>query len=124
VYLADGEDLTGTTQVRPECTGGCPLNSLGTIVLYRMTWHAWTGEAATGTGTETIQSCASVCSGLPQYQVKVVVTLSRPVRDCATGLAVWTRASFRYPDGLRGAPAPPEPWDFTGLAAAARAGCH
>jgi hypothetical protein len=98
---------------------------LGTVVLYHMTWQDWTGQAATGTGAETIQSCATYCSGQPQYRVPAIaITLSRPVRDCATGQDVWTQAAFRYPDGLGDAPAPADPWDFTALAAAARASCH
>ena len=125
VYLAEGEVLTGSTVLRPGCAAGCPLNGLGTVVLYHMTWQEWTGQTATGTGSETIQSCAVYCSGQPQYRVPAIaVTLSRPVRDCATGLRVWTHATFRYPDGLGNAPAPPNPWDFTTLAAAARASCH
>jgi hypothetical protein len=125
VYLAEGEVLTGTTALRPGCADGCPLNSLGTVVLYHMTWREWTGQTATGTGSETIQSCAVYCSGQPQYRVPaVVISLSRPARDCAIGLRVWTRATFRYPDGLGSAPAPPDPLDFTSLATAARASCR
>jgi hypothetical protein len=125
VYLAEGEVLTGTTVLRPGCVAGCPLNGLGTVVLYHMTWQRWTGQTATGTGWETIQSCAVYCSGQPQYRVPAVaISLSRPVRDCAIGLSVWTRATFRYPDGLGRAPAPPDPLDLTTLAAAARASCH
>jgi hypothetical protein len=124
-YLAEGEDLTGTAVLRPGCADGCPLNSLGTVVLYRMTWQEWTGQSAIGSGSETIQSCAVYCSGQPQYRVPAVaVSLSRPVRDCATGLTIWTRATFRYPSGLGDAPAPPNPWDFTTLAMAARADCR
>ena len=109
---------------RPACAAGCPLNSLGTVVLYDMTWRSWSGAAATGSGTETIQSCAAICSGMPQYRARVAVTLSRPVRDCAAGQAYWTRAVFRYPDGLGAAPPPPDPWNFTGLEDQARRSCH
>ena len=110
--------------LRPDCADGCPLNSLGTVVLYRTTWQEWTGQSATGTGSETIQSCAVYCSGQPQYRVPAItVTLSHPVRDCAAGLTVWTRATFRYPESLRDAPMPPDSLDFTTLATAARAGC-
>lgn len=123
-YLAEGQDVYGTTAQRPSCSSGCPLNSLGTVVLYDMTWRAWNGRAATGAGTETIQSCETICSGMPQYQAKVTVTLSHPVEDCAAGQAYWTRAVFGYPDGLGDAPAPPDPWTFTAVAAAASATCH
>lgn len=123
-YLAEGQDVAGTTAQRPYCATGCPLNDLGTVVLYDMRWRAWGTTAATGTGTETIQSCDTICSGLPQYRARVTVTLSRPVRDCAAGQAYWTRAAFGYPDGLGDAPAPPDPWDFTSLAATARSTCR
>lgn len=123
-YLAEGADVTGTTAQRPSCSTGCPLNDLGTVVLYDMTWRMWDKTAASGTGTETIQSCDSICSGLPQYQARVRVTFSRPVQDCAASQAYWTRAVFSYPDGLGDAPAPPDPWNFTTLAAAARSTCH
>jgi hypothetical protein len=123
-YLAEGQDVSGTTAQRPSCAAGCPLNDLGTVVLYNMRWRVWDSSAATGTGTETIQSCDDICSGLPQYQAKVTVTFSRPVEDCAVGQAYWTRAVFGYPQGLGDAPAPPDPWDFTTLAASARSTCH
>jgi len=124
VYLAEGQDVDGTTVRQPDCEDGCPLNNLGTVVLYGMSWRTWNDTRAEGSGTATIQSCDEICSGLPQYQVKVRVTLTRPVRDCAAGQAFWTRATFGYPDGLGAAPAPPEPWNFSGVAAAAHASCH
>jgi hypothetical protein len=123
-YLAEGQDVTGTTAQRPSCATGCPLNDLGTVVLYDMRWRVWDARAATGTGTETIQSCDTICSGLPQYRAKVTVTLSRPVKDCAAGQAYWTRAVFDYPDGLGDAPAPPDPWNFTALETTARSTCR
>jgi hypothetical protein len=123
-YLAEGQDATGTTVQRPSCSGGCPLNALGTVVLYDMTWRTWDFTTATGTGTETIQSCGALCTGHPWYRARVRVTLTDPVRDCAARQAYWTRATFRYPDGLGGAPAPPDPWKFTALAKQARQTCQ
>jgi len=124
-YLAEGQDLASTSVQRPSCREGCPLNDLGTVVLYNMRWHTWDATTATGTGTVSIQSCGEVyCSGMPQYSAKVEVTFSEPVRDCAAGQAYWTRAVLSYPGGLGEAPAPPDPWNFTALAGQARQTCH
>jgi hypothetical protein len=122
-YLAEGQDTTGTTVQRPSCASGCPLNSLGTVVLYDMSWTQWSGSRAAGTGAATFQSCAVMCSGQPQYRTRVRITLTRPVRDCRTHQAFWTRVTLGYPDGTGSAQLPPDPWDFTALAAAARATC-
>jgi hypothetical protein len=123
-YLAEGQDLAGTAAQRPACGQGCPLNSLGTVVLYNMKWPTWDATKATGTGSETIQSCgATLCSGMPQYSAKVRVTFSKPVKDCQADQAYWTRAVFSYPEGLGDAPAPPDPWNFTTLAQQARQTC-
>lgn len=124
VYLAEGQDVDGTTVQRPDCATGCPLNNLGTVVLYDMSWRVWNDTTAVGSGTETIQTCGSVCSGMPQYRVTVTVTLTRPVKDCAARQSLWTRASFFYPNGVGDAPEPANPWDFTGVSAAAHASCH
>jgi len=122
VYLAEGQDVHGTIVRAPACGSGCPLSGDGTIVLYGMTWHEWTGTQAVGTGTEEIQGCVPNCAAGPQYKVGVTVTLAEPKRDCATSGGsqyVWTRASFRWsaglPRGLQGRNAPYNPWTFTAL---------
>jgi hypothetical protein len=121
VYLAEGQDAHGTIVRAPGCASGCPLSGDGTVFLYGMTWRQWTGTQAVGTGTEEIQSCVPNCAG-PQYKIPVTVTLSEPARDCATSSApmyLWTKAAFRWPNGLpsglRGADAPYNPWLFTAL---------
>lgn len=121
VYLAEGQDVHGTVVRAPGCASGCPLSGDGTIVLYGMTWHEWTGTQAVGTGTEEIQGCVPNCAAGPQYKVAVTVTLAGPKKDCATsgGTYVWTRATFRWPDGLprglQGRNAPYNPWTFAAL---------
>jgi len=122
VFLAEGQDVHGTVVRAPACASGCPLSGDGTIVLYGMTWHEWTGSVAVGTGTEEIQGCVPNCAAGPHYKVPVTVTLTAPKRDCATsggGQYVWTRAAFHWPDGLpsglRGRNAPYNPWTFTAL---------
>ena len=122
VYLAEGQDVRGTLVRAPACASGCPLSGDGTIVLYGMTWHEWTGTQAVGTGTEEIQGCVPNCAGGRQYKVAVTVTLAAPRKDCATPgrtQYVWTRASFRWPNGLpaglKGSNAPYNPWTFTAL---------
>jgi hypothetical protein len=122
VYLAEGQDVHGTIVRAPACASGCPLSGDGTIVLYGMTWHEWTGAQAVGTGSEDIQGCVPNCASGRQYKVAVTVTLAAPKKDCATPGStqyVWTRASFRWPgglpSGLRGSSAPYNPWTFTAL---------
>jgi hypothetical protein len=124
VYLAEGQDVRGTITRAPACASGCPLSGDGTVVLYGMTWHEWTGIQAVGTGTEEIQGCVPNCAAGAQYKVPVTVTLAAPKKDCATSggtLYVWTRAAFRWPHGLpgglRGRDAPYNPWTFTALEA-------
>jgi hypothetical protein len=124
VYLAEGQDINATTAQRPRCTDGCPLSGDGTVVVYDMSWPEWTSSRAIGTGTETIQSCLPNCAAGPQYRVRTVLTFTQPVKDCVTGHRFWTQAAFRFPHGLDGAPAPVNPWTFTGVAAEARATCH
>jgi hypothetical protein len=57
------------------------------------------------------------------------VTLSHPVKVCSGSASrwYWSRASFRFPDGLptalRGAHAPQNPWVFSSLVSAAQQSC-
>jgi hypothetical protein len=93
-----------------------------------MTWSRWNGAEAVGTGTERIESCNPDCASGGQYAVKVVVTLTRPVKDCGDGgIYFWTHASFDWPAGLpaaiSGGSAPVNPWDFSQLRAQATASC-
>jgi hypothetical protein len=127
VYFAESQDANGTTVHEPACGAGCPLSGDGTTVLWNMTWPTWNGTEAVGTGTERIESCNPNCASGGQYSVKVTVTFTQPVRDCADGLWFWTHASFDWPDGLpsalRGDNAPINPWDFTQLRAQATQSC-
>ena len=50
VYLAESQDVRGTTAHAPGCQAGCPLSGDGTTVLWDMTWPTWTGSEAVGTG--------------------------------------------------------------------------
>ncbi len=124
VYLAEGQDVRGPLVRAPACAAGCPLSGDGTIVLYDMTWREWTRTEAVGTGTEEIQGCVPDCAAGPQYKVAVTVTLAAPKRDCVTpgaSVYLWTKAAFRWPDGLpsrlQGPNAPYNPWPFTALKA-------
>jgi len=128
VYLAESQDPRGTTAREPHCAAGCPLSGDGTTVLWNMSWSRWNGAEAVGTGTERIESCNPDCASGGQYSVKVVVTLTRPVKDCgAGGTYFWTHASFDWPAGLpaalSGGGAPLNPWDFSQLRAQATASC-
>lgn len=127
VYLAESQDVRGTTAHAPGCQAGCPLSGDGTTVLWDMTWPTWTGGQAVGTGTEKIDGCDPNCAAGPEYSVKVTVTFSQPARDCAVGEWFWTYATFTWPNGLpsalTGASAPTNPWDFTQVKAEATQSC-
>jgi len=127
VYLAESQDVRGTTAHAPGCQAGCPLSGDGTTVLWDMTWPTWTGGQAVGTGTEKIDGCDPNCAAGPEYAVAVTVTFSQPARDCALGKWFWTYATFTWPNGLpsalTGASAPTNPWDFTQVKAEATQSC-
>jgi len=127
VYLAESQDVRGTTAHAPGCQAGCPLSGDGTTVLWDMTWPTWTGGQAVGTGTEKIDGCNPNCAAGPEYSVAVTVTFSQPARDCALGKWFWTYATFTWPNGLpsalTGASAPTNPWDFTQVKAEATQSC-
>ena len=98
VYLAESQDVRGTTAHAPGCQAGCPLSGDGTTVLWDMTWPTWTGGQAVGTGTEKIDGCDPNCAAGPEYSVAVTVTFSQPARDCALGEWFWTYATFTWPN--------------------------
>jgi hypothetical protein len=127
VYLAESQDLRGTTVHEPGCANGCPLSGDGTIVLWDMTWPRWDDAEAVGTGTEKIESCNPDCASGGQYSVQVKVTLTQPVKDCGDGNYFWTHAAFTWPAGLpaalSGGNGPINPWDWPQLRAAAKATC-
>lgn len=129
-YFAESQDAAGTLVREPACRAGCPLSALGTTVLYDMSWQAWTGSEAVGTGRESIHSCVPDCSLGGQYTVPVTVRFGSPVRDCAGGTALWlwSRASFRFPRGLpvdlQDAGAPAGTWNFTSIRAQASQSCR
>ena len=134
-FIAEGQNIGGTALHEPACRSGCVLSGDATSILNTMTWRSWTTTAATGAGTENIEGCVPNCANGGQYRVPVVVTFSRPVKDCParTGTArtgtrwFWSRASFSYPRGLpkalRGARAPTNPWTFTSVIAQAGESC-
>jgi hypothetical protein len=129
-FLAAAQDLSGTLWHEPACDGdGCALSGDSTAFLYRMTWSAWSGTEAVGTGTYKLDSCTPSCANGTVYPVAAVVTLSEPVKACsASGTRwIWTRASFTFPDGLpkalQGQGGPQNPWTFSALSTAARQSC-
>jgi hypothetical protein len=113
VYLAESQDVRGTTAHAPGCQAGCPLSGDGTTVLWDMSWPTWTGGQAVGTGTEKIDGCDPNCAAGPEYPVTVTVTFSQPAGDRALGEWFWTYATFTWPNGLppalTGASAPSNP---------------
>lgn len=128
VYFAESQDVNGTTAHAPGCQAGCPVSGDGTTVLWNMTWPAWTGTEAVGTGTEKIDGCDPNCATGKQYAVQVTVTFSQPVKDCAGGGRwFWTHASFAWPKGLpsavSGASAPTNPVDFAQVKTQAAQSC-
>jgi hypothetical protein len=103
-FIAQGSDISGTPLHKPACPSGCSLSGDSTVSLNNMSWSTWTGTEAVGSGTEGLNDCIPNCATGSQHPVPVVVTLSRPVRDCSapsgTTRWFWSRASFSYPQGL------------------------
>ncbi len=129
-FLAQGQDINGSLLFMPACNGfGCALSGDSTSFLAKMTWSTWSATEAVGTGTYKVDGCNPDCAAGPIYPVATVVTLSNPVKVCSASGArwVWTRASFRYPDGLpkalQGSNSPKNPWVFSTVVAAAQQSC-
>jgi len=129
-FLAYEQDINGTLLYRPACNGlGCVLSGDSTVILAKMTWSTWSATEAVGAGLDKIDACNPDCAAGPVYPVPAVVTLSDPVKVCSSSGArwVWTRASFRFPDGLpkalQGGNSPQNPWVFSSVVSAARQSC-
>jgi hypothetical protein len=129
-FLASAQDLNGPLLHQPVCDGfGCALSGDSTAFLFHMTWNTWSGSKAVGTGTYKLDDCNPNCAGGHVYSVATVVTLSQPVKVCASSGTrwVWTHASFTFPQGLpkalQGQNAPQNPWTFSGLITAAQQTC-
>jgi len=129
-FLAAAQDLNGTLLHEPACGGfGCALSGDSTAFLFHMTWHTWSGSQAVGTGTYKLDDCNPNCAAGHVYSVATAVTLSQPVKVCASPGTrwVWSRASFAFPHGLpkalQGPNAPQNPWTFSPLITAAQQTC-
>jgi hypothetical protein len=128
-FLAQGQDINGSVLHMPACATGCVLSGDSTAILDKMTWNTWSGSEAVGTGTYELDGCNPNCAAGPIYHVPTVVTLSSPVKACSSSGTryFWTRATFRYPDGLpkalQGENAPQNPWVFSSVVTAARQSC-
>ncbi len=128
-FLAQGQDINGTVLHAPLCSSGCVLSGDSTAILDKMTWNTWSGSEAVGTGTYEVDGCNPNCAAGPLYHVPAVITLSNPVKACSSSATryFWTRATFRYPDGLpkalRGENAPQNPWVFSAVVTAAQQSC-
>ena len=129
-FLAAAQSLNGTLLHEPACGGfGCALSGDSTAFLFHMAWTTWSGSEAVGTGTYKLDDCNPDCAGGHVYSVATVVTLSQPVKVCASSGTrwVWSHASFTFPDGLpqalQGQNAPQNPWTFAPLIAAAQQTC-
>jgi hypothetical protein len=129
-FLAAEQSLNGTLLHEPACGGfGCALSGDSTAFLFHMTWTTWSGSEAVGSGSYKLDDCNPDCAGGHVYSVATVVTLSQPVKVCASSGTrwVWTHASFTFPQGLpkalQGPNAPQNPWTFSGLITAAQQTC-
>jgi hypothetical protein len=130
-FLATGQDVNGTALYRPACNSnfGCQLSGDSTAFLDKMTWSVWSVTEAVGTGTIKLDDCNPNCAGGTVYPVATVITLSQPVKVCSSSGTrwFWSRASFKYPNGLPKAlqsdGGPQNPWNFAGVAGAANQGC-
>ena len=96
-----------------------------------MSWSTWTGTEAVGSGKEDLNDCIPDCAMGSRHLVPVVLTFSRPVRDCSaqpgTTRWFWSQVSFSYPQGLpiilQGNNAVSKLLVFTLLAAEAKQSC-
>ncbi len=128
-FLAEGQDINGAVLHAPLCTSGCALSGDSTAILNKMTWNTWSAADAVGTGSYEIDGCNPNCAAGPVYHVPAVVTLSNPVKACSSSGTrwFWTRATFRYPNGLpaalSGDEAPANPWVFSSVVTAAQQSC-
>lgn len=128
-FLAEGQDVNGTSLYQPACHSGCPLSGDSTAILASMKWSTWSATEAVGTGIYKLDACNPNCAAGPVYPVATVVTLSHPVKVCSSSGPrwYWTRASFSFPDGLpkalRGDNAPQNPWTFSSVVTAAQQSC-
>jgi hypothetical protein len=130
-FLAAGQDINGTAFYQPACVAnfGCQLSGDSTAFLYKMKWSVWSVTEAVGTGTIKLDDCNPNCAGGTVYSVATVITLTQPVKVCSSSGArwFWSRASFKYPNGLPKAlqsdGGPQNPWTFSSVASAANQGC-
>jgi hypothetical protein len=129
-FLAQGQDVDAAPLYEPACGGyGCALSGDSTAFLYKMTWTTWSATEAVGAGTYKLDDCNPSCAAGTVYPVATVVTLSQPVKVCSSAGTrwFWSRASFRFPDGLpkalQGQNAPQNPWTFAAVVAAAQQSC-
>jgi len=125
-----GDFIHGPLLYEPACDGfTCRLSGVATAWLYHMKWSTWSATQAIGTGTYKLNDCNPGCAVGTIYPIPAVVTLSRPVQVCsALGTRwVWTKVSFRFPDGLpkvlQGQNGPQNPWTFIPLTGGTRHGC-
>jgi hypothetical protein len=132
VFLAPSQDTSLTPLYEPACTSnyGCPLSGDSTAFLDKMKWSSWSATQAVGTGTYKLNDCNPSCAGGQVFDVATVVTFSQPVKVCsAAGTRwFWSRASFRFPNGLptplQSDGGPQNPWTFTDVVTAAQQSCH
>ena len=130
-FLAVGGDIIdGPFLYDPACDGfTCRLSGDATAWLYHMKWTTWSATQAIGTGTYKLNDCNPGCAVGTIYPIPAVVTLSRPEQVCSASVTrwVWTRVSFRFPDGLpkafQGQNGPQNPWTFVPLAGGTKHGC-
>jgi hypothetical protein len=68
----------GPAQVRPD---GLSLSADGTLEVEGVTWGAWGGKRATGSGTADYHGCTPSCAAARTHHAAVAITLSN-VRTC------------------------------------------
>jgi hypothetical protein len=68
----------GKAQSRP---GQLALSADGTLEVTGVTWQAWGGSRATGSGTAEYHGCTPSCGAARTHHAPVAITLSNP-RTC------------------------------------------
>jgi hypothetical protein len=84
----------GPAQVRPSQLA---LSADGSLEVNGVTWHAWGGPRAIGTGTAEYHGCTPNCAAAPVHHVPVAITLSN-VRTCK-GKPYYTHVALLEPSG-------------------------
>jgi hypothetical protein len=102
VYIARQQNPLDGFWQRPACAQWCWLSGDATAAMRNMTWTAWTGSRAVGTGKEHLEDCNPDCASGGQYVVPAALAFSHPVRECSASRGSASRGSASRGSGTTG----------------------